>query len=94
MPVAGQFLIWRKQEVEFARALSLSVFLCYRVFVHQFPCCFTISIFKDCFNDSAFNRFHKQVNLLPLCGIPEAKLIRLRNPHGNSSEWKGAWSDR
>ena len=34
-----------------------------------------------------------QVNLLNL-GIPEAKLIRLRNPHGNSSEWKGAWSDR
>jgi calpain len=20
-------------------------------------------------------------------------LIRIRNPHGNSSEWKGAWSD-
>lgn len=34
-----------------------------------------------------------KVNLLTL-GIPEAKLIRLRNPHGNSSEWKGAWSDR
>ena len=34
-----------------------------------------------------------QVNLLTL-GIPEAKLIRLRNPHGNSAEWKGAWSDR
>lgn len=34
-----------------------------------------------------------KVNLLNL-GIPEAKLIRLRNPHGNSAEWKGAWSDR
>ncbi|CAH3140847.1 unnamed protein product [Porites lobata] len=35
-----------------------------------------------------------KVNLPPFRGIPEAKLIRLRNPHGNSSEWKGAWSDR
>ena len=21
-------------------------------------------------------------------------LIRLRNPHGNAREWKGAWSDK
>jgi len=32
-----------------------------------------------------------KVNLPTLRGL---KLIRLRNPHGNSSEWKGAWSDR
>ncbi|KAL9953560.1 hypothetical protein ACROYT_G040996 [Oculina patagonica] len=32
-----------------------------------------------------------QVDLPTFRGL---KLIRLRNPHGNSSEWKGAWSDR
>lgn len=32
-----------------------------------------------------------KVNLPAMRGL---KLIRLRNPHGNSSEWKGAWSDR
>lgn len=33
---------------------------------------------------------HSQVNLPTLRGL---KLIRLRNPHGDSSEWVGAWSD-
>ncbi|XP_068730617.1 calpain-B-like isoform X1 [Montipora capricornis] len=35
-----------------------------------------------------------KVNLPYFRGIPEAKLIRLRNPHGNSAEWRGPWSDR
>ena len=35
-----------------------------------------------------------QVRLRPVRGTPEQELVRVRNPHGDSAEWKGAWSDR
>ncbi|XP_032221730.2 calpain-A isoform X2 [Nematostella vectensis] len=36
----------------------------------------------------------RKATLSSLRGRPEVDLIRLRNPHANSSEWRGAWSDR
>ena len=32
-------------------------------------------------------------SILDVCDVDGAKLIQLRNPWGNSSEWKGAWGD-
>ena len=32
-------------------------------------------------------------SILDVCDVDGTKLIQLRNPWGNSSEWKGAWGD-
>ena len=52
---------------------------------------FLLSFLRSILFGLTYPFYHSQVNLPAMRGL---KLIRLRNPHGNSSEWKGAWSDR